>query len=140
MDEYNRILSKLEAEISGFREYFEEIIDFYKVFFKSYQDLEEFLFKVYSFPEDPVTETVVPRIMMNTVQRLFSLSDDMESVRPQKSALKIFFIVVCIESLYFNANLNNGLKKYEIIIDFFEKFILEVYSKGRSRVYPTTNK
>lgn len=122
MEDDKKTIARLEAEVLGVKEYFEEIIEFYNEFFDSSKDLEDFLLKVYRFPKNLENGEVVPRIMMNSVQRLVTLADDMELIRPNKSALKSFFIVVCIESLYFNAKLNK-MSKYEMVIDFFEKYI-----------------
>jgi hypothetical protein len=123
VEEYNKLISKLEDGGFGFCEYFVEVVEFYKDYFQSATELEKFLFNVYEYPNDPDSETITPRIMINSVQRLVTLADDMDKVRPQKPALKVFFLAVCIESLYVNAKFDKRFKKYEMIIDFFENYI-----------------
>ncbi|MGM1047012.1 MAG: hypothetical protein ACQEXX_12810 [Bacillota bacterium] len=120
MDAYMKIVEKLKTEVFGYEDYFKSIVDFYSPYF-SYVELENFLFRVYNYKIDVVAETIVPRVMINSVQRLVTLADDIEKIRPQKNALKSFFLVVCIESLYSLAR--DKRKKYEMVIDFFENYI-----------------
>lgn len=65
----------------------------------------------------------IPRRMLNSIERLISLADDMESIRRGQHCLKIFYFVVCIETLYFLAG--SKLKKYMIVIDFFDNFVTD---------------
>jgi hypothetical protein len=73
----------------------------------------------------------IPRIMINSIERLVSLSDDIEIIRKGRESLKVFFLVVCIETLYSlsfqyqkeKMGKNIKMKKMEIIIDFFHRFI-----------------
>ncbi|MFD0680354.1 MULTISPECIES: hypothetical protein [unclassified Paenibacillus] len=64
-----------------------------------------------------------PRRMLNSVERLVSLADDMDVIRRGKHSLKIFYFVVCIETLYSLANIE--MNKTMILIDFFNKYIEE---------------
>ena len=76
------------------------------------------------------SKSSVPRYMINYVERLVTLSDDIEKIRPGKDSLKIFFMVVCIESLYKLSDIKlfpNRKRdpKNEVIIDFFQSYLSE---------------
>ncbi|ETT53910.1 hypothetical protein BSK66_12545 [Paenibacillus odorifer] len=65
----------------------------------------------------------IQRRTINNVQRLVALADEMILVKPGKWDLAIFFFLSCVESIY---TLNRSrLKKQEMIIDFFEKYVTD---------------
>ncbi|WP_339303469.1 hypothetical protein [Paenibacillus sp. FSL R5-0519] len=67
------------------------------------------------------SQSLVPRRMLNTAQRLITLSDEIDIIRPGRRDLSIFFLITCIESLYgFIPAVK--LKKQEIAIHFFENY------------------
>lgn len=67
---------------------------------------------------------LIPRRMINSVQRLISLADDIEQVRPGKKDLSIFFLVTSIESVYTlsSSPFNN---KQGLLIDFFSNYLVQ---------------
>lgn len=70
--------------------------------------------------------------MINSVERLVSLADDMELIRPGKDGLKIFFIVSCIDTLY-KVSASDIDANYKRVIDFFVNQICEEDKKLLSR-------
>lgn len=112
------------------KEYFNELIDFYKNYFSNIDDLKKFFKNIFSFKYDKNTEINIPKIMLNNTIRLVKLSEDMEKIRPGQDALKIIYLVTCIETLYKLSNKTtdvNGkkLNKATTVIDFFETYISE---------------
>ena len=105
------IIIKFEEEL------FLELNDFYKEFFFSTQKTDNFIKNVLSFQDSNV-----PRRMINSIKRLISLADDIEQIRKGDFGLKIFFIVVCIESLNVLAG-KKDISKMDILIDFFNNKI-----------------
>jgi len=99
------------------------LYELHKSFFKSYfqneEELERFLLEKITCSKDDI-----PRRMINTVHRLVVLSDDMIKVRSGSRDLTIFFILTCIETLYTLVP-DLKMKKQDIIIDFFEKYLCE---------------
>ena len=66
-------------------------------------------------------ENFIPRRMLNSIQRLVTLAEDMDKIRPGKRSLSLFFLITCIEAVY---TLNNSmLTKQTMIIDFFTRFL-----------------
>lgn len=95
-----------------------ELIQFYQEFFENHLELESFLRDALYYKP-----TNIPRRMVNIVEWLVSLADDIGQIRNGKDGLRIFFLVVCIESLNVLSNPDNGLSKVEIVIDFFKNQI-----------------
>jgi hypothetical protein len=99
------------------------IYEIHKSFFKKYYEdeaeLEQFVLEKITYQNDNI-----PRRMINTVQRLVTLSEEIGAVRPGSRDLSIFFILTCIETLY-NLVPDIKMKKQDIIIDFFENYLCE---------------
>ncbi|OQD35994.1 hypothetical protein B1K97_00452 [Bacillus toyonensis] len=92
---------------------------FFKNYFEDEGELERFVLEKVTYQRDDN-----PRKMINIVHRLVALSEEMREVRSGSRDLTIFFILTCIETVY---NLVPGMKmkKQDIIIDFFEKYLCE---------------
>lgn len=76
-------------------EYRTELLDFYKPFFESKKELDDFVNLAFDFENDNSSV----RFMIHQVQRFVSLANDIEKIRPNRDSLKIFFIRICMESL-----------------------------------------
>lgn len=63
--------------------------------------------------------------MINSIERLITIADDMEIIRKGKHNLKIFYFVVCIETLYVLAGveLNKGMMVKDFLITTLMKRI-----------------
>jgi hypothetical protein len=96
-----------------------KLLEFYAPFVSDKDELATFISAVLRLRSNNV-----PRRMLNSVHRLVTLADAMDEVRPGKDSLKIFYYVVCIESLY---HLRDGdvENKTLAIIDFFTTYIEE---------------
>lgn len=92
---------------------------FFKDYFEDEEKLKQFVLEKIEYQRDDI-----PRRMINTVPRLVALSEEMRVVRPGSRDLTIFFILTCIETLY-NLVPEMKMKKQDIIIDFFEKYLCE---------------
>ncbi|NLI92503.1 MAG: hypothetical protein GX434_09955 [Peptococcaceae bacterium] len=97
-----------------------ELIQFYQEFTEDQTELESFLREALFYQA-----TNIPRRMVNIVEWLVTLADDIEQIRKGKDGLKIFFLVVCIETLNVLANPEEGKSKLEMIIDFFKNQIYQ---------------
>ncbi|MDJ0306632.1 hypothetical protein [Dehalobacter sp.] len=117
--EYEELVYRLDKEF-GMREYLFDIVYFYKELIPNNKKLESFLVSIFKGEKNGPNK---PRLMINNVMRLVSLADDIEQIRCGKDALKIFFLVVCIETLYTIAQID--IKKHKMVIDFFEKYVIE---------------
>lgn len=85
-------------------------------FFTEEEELNNFILEKLNY-----TQSLVPRRMLNTAQRLITLSDEIDIIRPGRRDLSIFFLVTCIESLYgFIPDVR--LQKQEMTIHFFEYY------------------
>lgn len=114
---FEELVGRLDQKFFGMREYLEEVVRFYKEFITSESELENFLTKIYKLTSRPNK----PRLMINNVMRLVSLADDVEKIRPGKDGLKVFFIVVCIETLFKIADID--IKKHKMVEEFFLKYV-----------------
>lgn len=92
------------------------LIHFYESFSEDSEELRVLIRAILMY-----RKSNVPRRMLNSVERLITLADDTEIIRPGKHSLKIFFFVVCIGSLYTLAeiDMNNTM----MVIDFFDKYL-----------------
>lgn len=97
----------------------QKLHNFYKDFITDFSYRENFI-------EEKLKckKSNTPRRMINSVERLVTLSNDIEKIRKRES-LKIFFLVVCIETLYSLRceHLKTKMKKIDMVIDFFTNFI-----------------
>ncbi|HHX94316.1 MAG TPA: hypothetical protein GX691_00620 [Clostridia bacterium] len=92
-----------------------------------FNDLKDF-FDEYIVEDRDFIEKVflygnVPRRMLNSIRRLVTLANDMEKIRKGKDSLKVFFYVVCIESLYIIKDPKTTMNKDEMVRDFFKNYI-----------------
>lgn len=101
--------------------YYDQLIAFYKSYIEDISGLGKFFETVFSCHKDKNIAT--PRLMLNNVMRLSTLANDMEKIRPGKDALKIAYLVTCIEALYHLSGKGQELKKIGIVIDFFEHYL-----------------
>lgn len=104
-------------QIKSGEELLPELLEFYKEFSEDSVELEGFLRESLFYPNN------IPRKMVNIVEWLVTLADDTEKIRKGRDGLKIFFLVVCIESLYVLANPGKKLYKIEMVINFFKNQI-----------------
>lgn len=110
-------------ESVGFvKEYYSEMSDFYKGNFESEEDMIAFFVKVFKNDESEKT----PRRMMNQVQRLVSIANDIDKIRPGRDPLRIFFIKTCLEALC----ALSGTKK----TTFYESFPAHMSAEGRAYI------
>ena len=97
----------------------EEHKELFAPFFEDGSDLDRFIWDILNFKSD-----FAPRRMLNTVQRLVTLSDEMDTIRKGRRDLSIFFLVTCIEALYtFLPEHEQRIQKQEMVIKFFENYL-----------------
>lgn len=101
------------------RDYRPELVDFYASFFNDRKETEEFIDGIH----DLVAHNPVPMRVMHTIQRLGSLSRDIDEIRPGEPLMQLFFLMVAIEAVHAIAFPDNGDSKVEIIVDFFTSYI-----------------
>ncbi|MEK4328136.1 hypothetical protein MKX70_20115 [Paenibacillus sp. FSL R7-0312] len=94
---------------------------FFENFFQTEEELELFITAKLN------CSNVLPRRMINTVQRLVTLSDEIEIIRPGRRDLSIFFIITCIEALF--TFLPTKIQKQEMVIQMYEKHLNETDRK-----------
>jgi hypothetical protein len=102
------------------------LLDFYKSFFDSPENAENFIDNVYNsvsidFEIQENECFPIPRNkklrMMNNIQRFSSVMDVIEG----KEVIKLFFLITCIESLYEIAN--KKLKLYGTLVDLLDNHL-----------------
>ncbi|HYE08722.1 MAG TPA: hypothetical protein VEF53_00935 [Patescibacteria group bacterium] len=98
-----------------------ELKKFFRDYFNNEEEATLFLNGILNYEDSNI-----PRRMINYIKRLLSLADDIEKIRPHKDSLKIFFILVCIESLYTLEFPNNEESKLQIVIRFFNDYVEQV--------------
>lgn len=101
------------------REYRPELIQFYSPYFNDRGEAEAFIDGIHDHAE----ENPVPMRVLHTVERLVSLSRDIEEIRPGEPLLQLFFLMVSIEATHAIAFPDSNDPKVEIIIDFFSSYI-----------------
>ena len=93
---------------------------FYNPYFKSQDEAKKF---VESCEKRTYPNNVV-KIMMHQVQRLISLSDDMQKIRPDHEPLQLLFLIMCVENV---AKLHDGYssesKPKHYVKKFFDDFL-----------------
>jgi len=114
MDLYLQFITVLNDE-----DLLPKLLDFYAPFVSDMDELATFISSALRLRSNPF-----PRRMLNSAHRLITLADAMDEVRPGKDSLKIFYYVVCIESLYFlrDGDVEN---KTLTIVEFFNTYIEE---------------
>lgn len=90
-----------------------EVLSFYRKFFTDEREAKELIKAILSYEKSNV-----PRKMINLIKRLISLADEQK-----RDSLKILFIITCIEALHMLENPDSTVRKYQIVMDFFENFI-----------------
>lgn len=113
-DLYYQFVTTLNDE-----ELFPKLIDFFCPYFTNKKVLASFISSILKLRNNNI-----PRRMLNSIERLVTLADDTETIRPGKHCLKIFYFVVCIETLYKLAEIKMNSKTLTVI-DFFTKYIAE---------------
>lgn len=95
-------------------------LDFYNPYFKNHSDAKKFVesCEIQTHPNN------IAKVMMHQVQRLVSLSDDMQKIRPNDDPLKILILIMCVENI---AKLHDGYtgesKSWHYVEKFFEDFL-----------------
>ncbi len=80
----------------GFKfEYRKEMERFYRPFFSSNEELEQFFVEVFQLENKDLR----PRQMINQICRFVTLANDIEQIRPGRDPLRILFLRICLESL-----------------------------------------
>ena len=129
MDEKFMNLSReLNNQFPVYQEYFDQLVDFYKNYIDDIDELKRFMKDVFECHKN--TNDNIPRLMINNTMRLSMLANDMEIIRPGKDAIKITYLVTCIETLYkisCKTTDRDGrkLNKVTTIIDFFNTYIFD---------------
>ena len=96
-------------------------IDFYCPHFPSPKDAEVFVASVEGL--SPGHPKYTEMIMMHQAQRLISLADDVDNIRPNQYGLKLMFLIICAENiakLFHKYDGDGESKKY--VRKFFEQF------------------
>ena len=93
---------------------------FYRPFFSSDEELEQFFFEVFHSGN----KDLKPRQMINQICRFVSLANDIEQIRPGRDPLRILFLRICLESL---CRLSQGWKSKS---EFFRQFLSCMSNEG----------
>ena len=96
-------------------------IDFYCPHFPSPNDAEAFVASVEGL--SPGHPKYTAMIMMHQAQRLISLADDVDNIRPNQYALKLMFLIICAENIAKLFNKYNGeVESKKHVKMFFKEF------------------
>lgn len=76
-------------------EYRNRMEEFYGPFFETREEMTRFFVNVFAHD----AADAAPRRMVNQIQRLVSLANDIDKIRPQRDPLRLLFIRICLESL-----------------------------------------
>lgn len=107
---------------SGFDiQYREKMENFYRDIIGNDNELSEFFKRVFKHDETDKT----PRRIMNNIQQLVSLADDIDTIRPQRDPLRIFFLRTCNEAVYKLYNEGAATTNKKEIDNFFDEYLLE---------------
>jgi hypothetical protein len=91
---------------------------FYNPHFTSQDKAKRFVESCENHPSN------VAKTMLHQVQRLVSLSDDMQKIRPNDESLKLLFLIMCVENV---AKLHDGysgeFKSWYYVEKFFKDFL-----------------
>lgn len=102
--------------VSDYREDFER---FYRKYFDTEDKMYHFFIQV--FLNDDLDKT--PRKILNQIERLVSLANDIELIRPARDSLRILFLQICIDAIYKLSGNNEGKRKEEEKKYFFRDYI-----------------
>jgi len=98
----------------------DEWLAFYSPYFEEQDEAKKFVeaCEMQTHPNN------VAKIMMHQVQRLVSLSDDMQKIRPNDDPLKLLILIMCAENI---AKLHDGYtgesKSWHYVDKFFKGFL-----------------
>ena len=100
----------------------EKWVEFYEPFFPDWAAAAAFVGLLEGLgPEAPRHRA---KIMMHQIQRLVSLADDIDKLRPKKEALRLFFLIVCAENISkLHANFDGEGQSKLYVRRFFENFV-----------------
>lgn len=123
---YNELSMHLDSQFPFDQKYYDQLVDFYKDYISDVKDLKKFMETIFICDKD--NNSNILRIMINNTMRLATLANDIEIIRPGKDALKITYLVTCIETLYKIAGkitdrAGKKLNKTTTVIDFFNSYI-----------------
>lgn len=97
---------------------FPVLMHFYSEFNTIEIDLEEFIKEILAF-----RDCNIPRKMVNSIERLITIADKMDLIEKGHDALKVFFIVVTIETLH--TLIGSKCSKTKMVTDFFKYYLSE---------------
>lgn len=92
-----------------------EYLAFYNPYFQSQEEANKFVDSC----EEQTHPNNVAKILMHQVQRLVSLSDDIQKIRPNDETLQLLFLIMCVENV---AKLQDGYAGESKSRDYVEKF------------------
>ena len=99
-------------------------LDFYAPFFRSRDDARIFVGDLEEL--DRAAPRHRAKILMHQTQRLVSLADDVEAIRPGKQSLQLTFLMICCENvakLFHHFDEDGQSKAY--VRRFFDEFLVE---------------
>lgn len=117
-DAYTELGLLYGAVINDEQYLYPRLLDFFIPYVSDIEEIATFITQALR-----LRQNFIPRRMLNSIERLVTLADDTEIIRPGKHTLKIFYFVVCIETLYSLSGSN--LSKLGMVKDFFNSYILE---------------
>lgn len=117
-DAYTELCLLYASVISDEQLLYPKLLEFFSPYVSDKEEIAAFITQALR-----LRQNVIPRRMLNSIERLVTLADDTEIIRPGKHPLKIFYFVVCIETLYSLSG--SSLSKLGMVKDFFNSYILE---------------
>ncbi len=117
-DAYTELGLLYASVINDEQHLYPKLLEFFSPYVSDKEEIAAFITQVLR-----LRQNLIPRRMLNSIERLVTLADDTEIIRPGKHPLKIFYFVVCIETLYSLSGSN--LSKLGMVKDFFNSYILE---------------
>jgi hypothetical protein len=103
----------------------EKWIEFYKPYFEDEQKAKSFVEELE--PLTPLDARYRSKIIMHQTQRLVSLAEEVENIRPKKDALKLFFLIVCSENV---AKLHDNYEDENKSKFYVKKFFIDHVSQA----------
>ncbi|MEJ2428810.1 MAG: hypothetical protein P8075_07825 [Deltaproteobacteria bacterium] len=95
---------------------------FYKPFFPTREDVNEFVEEVERLAPDDPKHTA--KIMMHQTQRIVSIADDLPQIRPQRESLQLLFFLICAENIAkLYDNFDGEGRSREYTRRFFEEIV-----------------
>ncbi len=109
------------------KQYFEEIKEFYRPYFSSLDEVEDFIKSDFELDWDERK----PRQMIFQVQRFISLANEIDKIRPARDGLRVLFLKCCMESLATLSKKKNNVFSSEFARSFSDEgkdYILSNFS------------